>query len=240
MKMYQTTLSKKYDGLFKNAMEIVRAQSDFIDFLKYRHSFEIIDKANYKNLRKTSLFELDEDNLSVWKGYTSFLCLWLWKTKIMKENSYYHLLKPWFVVKLILNQICYLEIDFFKSTPFFYTLFEWLNGYIENIDPRSLDNINSGNLDLAGQLFHLRYMSWHCIEPAAKQISNLFEQIYRKIPSIESRYRILNDCLEGHDELQVYDYVSVGPLLLSLYSEEVRKEIVLNKRDSIFYNKSLY
>lgn len=158
----------------------------------------------------------------------------------MKEASYYHLLKPWFVVKLVLNQICYLEMDFFKSTPFFYTLFEWLDGYIENIDPRSLDNINSGNLDLAGQLFHLRYMSWHCIEPAAKLISGIFENIYRKIPSVESRYRILNDCLDSSEDLEVYDYVSVGSLLLSLYSEEVRKEILLKKRDSIFYNKSVY
>ena len=68
----------------------------------------------------------------------------------MREPSYFHLLKPWFVVKLILNQICYLEMDFFKSTPYFYQLFEWLDKYLDRIDPRSLDNINSGNLDLAG------------------------------------------------------------------------------------------
>jgi hypothetical protein len=221
-------------------MEIVRAQSDYIDFLKYRHSFEIIDKANYKHLRKASLFDLEDETLPNWKGYTSFFCLWLWKTRIMKEASYFHLLKPWFVVKSILNQICYLEMDFFKSTPFFYTLFEWLNKYVDEIDPRDLDNINSGNLDLAGQLFHLRYMTWHCIEPAAKLVSSLFEKIYRKIPSIDSRYRILNDCLDSSEDLEVYEFVKVGSLLFSLYSEEVRKELVLNKRDSIFYNKSIY
>jgi len=69
-------------------------------------------------------------------------------------------MKPWFVVKSILNQVCYLEMDFYKSGPYFVKLFEWLDAYIEKLGLRSLDNINSGNLDLAGQLFHIRNLTW--------------------------------------------------------------------------------
>lgn len=225
LKELHRELEKNYKHLFVNAMEIIRAQSDFIDYLKYRRTFWLIDQASYKTLRTSSLFEVSSELESDWKGYTSFLCLWLWKTRVMGESSYFHLMKPWFVVKSILNQVCYLELDFYRSGPFFSKLFEWLNSYIEKLGLRSLDNINSGNLDLAGQLYHLRNLTWQTQESFTKTVASIFEKLFQKIPDINSRYRILNDCLESTTEIQFHEFISIASLILRLYSEEVKKEL---------------
>ena len=242
VKQFLKGLKAEYSYLFVNAMEIVQSQNRYIDFLRMVRTFEA-QKVGYKGVEQTSLFEIELRGSLPFRGYTSFLALYLLQKNVIKDVSYFHLMEPWHVVKQILNLICFLEIDFFQSTPFFSQLFKFLLNFIKEKKLKILSNTNLGNLALDDLLKNLKHMAWNqhsFTEQVSKQIAEIFNELYSKIDSPLTRYNTLKRCIEPYQNLTLEHFNDVGEEILKILCSEVAKALASGDQNSHFFKMGIF
>ena len=235
-------IQHKFKNLFANAMEIVRSQNQYIDFLRRVHVHSASDKA-LTSLETSTLFEVDLRLSLPFPSYSSFLCLYLLQNRVIKDPNYYHLVKPWRFVKLCLNLLTFIEAELFQSTPFFDPLFRFLLDFIRKRDLRVLENTNEGNIALNELLMHLRHMCWNqhsTKEGTSKVLSEIFGELYAKIGPKETRFRVLRVCLQPFQHLKFEKFDDIGGKIVGLLCEEVKKELALGAENSVFFRLDLF
>ena len=143
-------------------------------------------------------------------------------------------------MKLCLIHFNDLDEKYYGSANYFNPLFEFITAFVEEKDPRALDNPNTNNHRLAQIILSLRYLTLHANEKTAENIKKLFSVLYPKIDSQMARFRILNDIITSPSDYGLSRFRSLGSEVIHTYTIEVRKEIARDQKSSLFYRKDIF